>query len=335
MKQNKKFFLSVLLCLILIFISVSIHTKTAKADFYVDFVILSQYSTIADIGNEFYVIAVTSTGDLPTWISSNSKVASVNTYGKVTAKKAGTTKITAKIKGAEATCKVVVAKTEISISKKSITFERNDTTTLSANTSNGSEVTWKSNKKSVAIIDEYGNITAIKPGDAVITATADGSSATCKVKVKFPVIKLDQSSIKLYRGHFAKIIATVSSGVTPIWKSNKKSVATIDENGTITAVKHGTATITATVDGISKSCEITVEQPTLKLSSTELTLKTGNTAVISAVVSSGNLPQWSSSNQNIAIIDNTGMITALSIGRAYLYATEDGVKIRCILYVTE
>ncbi|MGB4661901.1 MAG: Ig-like domain-containing protein [Mobilitalea sp.] len=335
MPQNKKILRFILSCLIILFISIPVQTKHARADFYVDFVILSQYSTIADIGNEFYVIAVTSTGDLPTWVSSNSKVASVNTYGKVTAKKAGTTKITAKIKGAEASCKLIVAKTEISISKKSISLERNDLYYLSATTSNGSQVTWKSNKKSIATIDEYGNITANKPGDAIITATADGSSITCKVKVKSPVIKLDTSSIKLYRGNLAKLSATVSSGVIPVWKSNKKSVATVDENGTITAIKHGTATITATVDGISKSCEVKVEQPTIKLSSTELTLKEGDTAIISAVVSSGNLPEWSSSNQNVAIIDSTGIITALSIGRAYLYATEDGVKIRCVLYVTE
>lgn len=335
MSYAKKILLSILLCFTIILTTNSIQSISAKASDSITFVILTQYKATVDIGEEFYIIAVTTNGSLPSWKSSDSRVASVNTYGKVTAKKAGTATITAKVKNAEASCKVTVNKTKVSINTTSASIERGETLTLSATTSNNASVAWKSSKKSVATIDEYGTVTGIKPGETTITASADGSSTTCKLTVKSPTIKLSKTKVTLYRGQSAKLLATVSSGISPTWKTNKKSIALVDETGTITAVKHGTATISATVDGVIKSCEVVVEQPVISLSSAELTLKVGTTATLTATVSSGNAPVWSTSNPNKATIDSTGTITALQKGRAYLYAAEDGVKVRCTLTITE
>lgn len=335
MSPFKKLVQSLLLCFSVIITTIPIHTVSVQASESLALIILSNYKTTVDIGDEFHLLAITSNGKLPTWKSSNSKIASVNTYGKVTAKKAGTAKITAKIKNAEASCKVTVNKTKITISRASASIERNETLKLSATTSNHSDVTWKSSKKSVATIDEYGTVTGIKPGETTITASADGTSATCKVRVKLPKVKLNKTKIKLYRGHSCQLSATVSSGVDPTWRTNKKSVAVVDETGTITAIKHGTATITAKVDGVEKRCEVIVEQPVIKLSSTELTLKEGKTKKITASVSSRNSVLWSTSNPNVATVDSYGTITALKKGRAYIYASEDGVKIRCTVYVTK
>ncbi|MDF2822381.1 MAG: hypothetical protein K0R15_2829 [Clostridiales bacterium] len=335
MSHIKKFLLSILLSLSLIILSLPFQTVSAKTSNSIAFVILSTYTSTVDIGDEFYIIAVTTNGSFPTWKSSNSKVASVNTYGKVTAKKSGTATITAKIKNAEASCKVTVNKTKITISKVSSSIERGDTLSFSASTSTNSKVTWKSSKKSVATIDENGTLTAIKPGETTITASADQSNATCKITVKSPTIKLSETNITLFRGQTARLSAVVSSTVPPTWKSNKKSVALVDEFGEITAIKHGIATITATVDGVSKTCVVLVEQPKITLSSTELSLKKGETATITATVSSNNLPIWSSSNSNIALVNTSGTITPLQKGTAYIYASEDGVKVRCIIHVTE
>ncbi len=327
-------FLILLLCIIILPATPFI-TSSAEAATDFSFVVLSQYSANAAIHDEFYLIAVTSDLSLPSWKSSNSSIASVNTYGKVTAKKSGSAVITAKIKNAEASCKVTVRKTKVTISNTNASLERGETLTLTAATSNRSPVTWKSSKKSIATIDEYGTITALKPGESTITASCDGSSATCKLTVRKPVIKLNKTSIRLFRGDTCQLTASVSSGIRPTWKTNKKSVAIVDDNGIVTAIKHGTATITATVDGVEKRCEVTVAQPTITLSKTELTLKKGDTAALSAAVSSGNLPSWSTSNVNVATVNNNGTVTAISKGRAYLYATEDGIKVRCTVNVTE
>lgn len=335
MSQIKKILLSILLCFILIIFSFPIQTISVEASSSISLVVLSKYKATVDIGNEFYIIAFTSTGKLSSWKSSDSKIASVNTYGKVTAKKSGTVTITAKIKDAEASCKVTVNKTKISISKVSASLERGETLNLSSTTSNGSLVTWKSSKKSIAMIDQNGTVTGFKPGETIISANADGSSTTCIITVKAPTIKLDKTSIKLYRGQTAKLSATVSSGVDPTWKSNKKSIAVVDGFGIITAVKNGTAIISATVDGVIKNCEVIVEKPIITLSSSELSLKKGNANTLTATVSSGNSPVWSSSNSNIATVYPAGKVIALRKGTAYIYAAEDGVKVRCILRVTE
>ncbi len=335
MSQTRKKFLSLLLCLVLFFFYLPEQPVSASASDNISFVLLSKYSTTANIGEEFYIIALTSTAKLPTWKSSSSSVASVNTYGKVTAKKSGTVTITAKIKNAEASCKVTVNKTRITISQSSASIEHGQILKLSAVTSNNSPVKWKSSKKSIATIDENGTVTGLKPGETVITATGDQTSVTCRLQVKNPTVRLNQTNITLYRGQKSQLSATVSSGINPTWKTNKKSVVTVNSSGLITAVKHGTATVTAAVDGVSRSCEITVAKPIINLSTNEISLKKGTSTSISAYVSSGNAPVWSSSNLNIAAVDASGKITALKKGTAYIYASEDGTKAKCVLRVTE
>lgn len=328
--MKKKHFITLLLSILLFIPRLPVQAKNP-----IEFILLSQYQATVDIEEEFYLIAITSNTKLPTFKSSDSKIASVNTYGKVTPKKAGTVTITAKIKGAEASCKVTVNKTKVTLNSKNVTIERGEQVKLSASTSNHSKVTWKSSKKSVATIDEYGMITGIKPGETTITATANGTSTTCSLKVKSPSLKLSLSKVTLYRGQSKTLTASVSSGFNPKWKSNKSSVATVDEYGTITAIKNGFATITATIDGVSKTCEVIVEKPTIKLNQTEITIKKGESYTLVANVSSGNTPTWSSSNSNIAIVDSNGFVTGLEKGRAYIYASEDGSKIKCTIYVTE
>lgn len=297
------------------------------------FVILGTYSRTLAVGESFYLPVITSNGRKATFSSSNTKVASVNTYGKITAKKAGSATIRAKIKNGEAECKIVVKKTVISLSKKSVTLENNQTVTLKATVSTGHPVTWKSGKKSVATVDEDGKVAAKKPGSTVITASVDGISVSCKVTVKQPSVRLDQKKLTLYRKNIVKLSVISSSGSVPKWKTNKKSVATVDAKGNVTAVKHGTAIITVTVDGVSKSCEVTVKSPNITFEKDTLTLLTGEQKRVTATVSSGNLPVYSSSNSNVAAVDERGKITAKSSGRAYIYASEDGTKERITVYV--
>ncbi len=335
MTRFKKILLSVLLCMILPFLTFTEHTKYAEASNSFSLVFLSSYKKTVNIGDTFYIIAIATNGKLPKWTSSSSRIASVNTYGKVTAKKAGTTRITAKVSGGEASCKVTVRKTEVSISNTTISIERGEGFSLSATSSTNSPIIWRSSHKSIATVDDKGMVIAIKPGKSTITATVDGSKASCKVKVKYPKIKLDKKKITLYRGQSIKLSADVSSGVEPTWRSNKKSVATINPDGTITAIKNGSATVTATVDRVSKTCEVIVKKPNIRLSADELTIKLGTDVLLNAKVSSGNDPEWSTSNPNVATVNSKGIITGVKKGRAYIYAKEDGTKVRCTVYVTD
>lgn len=326
-------FISFLCFLTFFLLPASSHSKVHAADDY-SFIILSTYEEEVNIGDEFYLVAFTSTGKKATFKSSDSSIASVNTYGLITAKKNGTVKITAKIKNAEASCTVTIAKTSVNLNQKSASLESGSTLRLTATTSNGAAVKFKSNKSSVATIDESGLVTAKKPGEATITVTANTTSVTCQITVKSPKLKLSQTKATLYRKGTLNLTCSVSSGKSPVWKSNRTSVATVDATGTVTAIKHGTAIITATVDGVSKTCEITVKQPVVTLNDVDLIVTQGDTITLTATVSSGNEPVWSSSNTSIASVSN-GTITAIAKGTAYIYASEDGIKARCKVKVVE
>lgn len=330
-KQLFAFILSVLSVLFIFFQSNA--SVMALSDF--PFVLLSQYKAEMKIGESFYLVTVTSTGKKATFTSSASKIASVNSYGKVTAKKAGTVTITAKIKDAESFCKVTVKPTSITLNRTSATMENGSTLKLTASSSTNTPLKWKSRKSSIASVSETGVVTSKKPGETMITVTADGTSETCMITVKKPKVTLNKSKVNLFRKDTYQLSATVSSGLTPKWKSNRKSVATVDENGNITAIKHGTALISANIDGVSQICEVVVNQPEVTLNATTLTLKNGESFTLKASVSSGNSPDWHSSNTSVATVSEKGKVTARQSGKAYIYASEDGIKSRCTVTVTK
>lgn len=335
---NKKFLKTALavFCMVfmLLFSNYNNVTTVYAASGY-EYVLLTKYSKTMKIGDEYYLTAITSTGKKPKFSSSDSAVASVNTYGKITAKKAGNATITVKIANGEASCKVTVEKTVITLNQKTISLENGYTARLKAETSTGHPVTYKSARSSIASVDENGVITAKKPGETVITVTVDKTSQTCKVTVKQPTVRLDRTSASLYRKGTLRLSVSSTSKSIPKWKTNKKSVAIVDNEGKVTAIKNGTAIITVTVDGVSKACEITVKKPKITLEKEELSIRTGENYQIRATVSSGNKPEYYSSNTNVATVNESGIITAIGKGRAYIYAKEDGTKVRMTVTVKE
>ena len=130
------------------------------------------------------------------WSSSNEAVATVDSNGKVTAKKAGTAVITAtSSNGKTAGCTVTVKQKEIAItgislnkSTTSLTEGESETLTATITPSNATgdkTVKWSSSNEAVATVDSNGKVTAKKAGTAVITATSsNGKSASCTVTVK-------------------------------------------------------------------------------------------------------------------------------------------------------
>lgn len=329
--QKKRRHIAAILAILLI--SVCLQTDMADAYDIPAFIVLSCYQKTLSIGQSFTLIGFTGNGENITWKSGNTRTASVNTYGEVTAKKAGTCKITARIKGAEASCKVTVKKTEIALSSNAISMENGTCVKLSATTSNGSAVSWKSSKKSVAYIDEAGRIEAQKPGNTTITASADGTKKTCKVTVKKPTVTLNATQVSLYRRGTFSLKANVSSGRTPAFSSRKESVASIDEKGLITAHKHGTALINVKIDGVTRICEVTVKSPEISFSPASVTMKKGKKYALRYTVSSGIRPVFKSSRVSVASVNECGTVTAYKKGSCLIYATEDGTKACCRITV--
>jgi|GEM_PF-1132072 len=214
------------------------------------------------------------------WSSSNTKVATVSKYGKVTAKKGGSAIITATAadgSGKKATCKITVPQlvTRLSLNKSSATILTGKSVTLKATASpsnaTNKNVTWTSSNTSVAKVSSAGKVTGKKAGTATITAKAkdgSGKKASCTVTVKQAVtsISLSKTTASLNAGETLTLSATanptsaVNRNVT--WTSSKKSVATVSSNGTVTAKSAGTATITVTAkdgSGVTARCNVTVK----------------------------------------------------------------------------
>lgn len=124
------------------------------------------------------------------------------------------------------------------------------------------EVVWTSDNTDIVTVDK-GTVTAVAKGEATVTAAVEGKSASCKVTVRTEVaeITLNRTEISVEIGKTAELTATVLpadaeySEIT--WESDNASVATV-ENGVVTAVAEGTASITAKAGDKSASCKVTV-----------------------------------------------------------------------------
>ena len=214
------------------------------------------------------------TTDKVTWSTSNKKVVTVTSKGKIKGVKAGTATITAKMSnGKKAVCKVTVVKAtkkaaSIKLSKKTLTLKKGAYTQLKATLSKNStdKVTWSSSNKKVAKVDVNGVVTALKGGRATITVkAASGKKATCKVTVKESAtkVKLNKTKATLKKGGTLtlKAMVTPSSSTDKLtWSSSNRKVATVDSKGKVTAKKKGTAVITVkTTSGKKAVCSITVK----------------------------------------------------------------------------
>ena len=109
------------------------------------------------------------------------------------------------------------------------------------------------------------------------------------------------------------------AAVAAEWSSSDASVAAVDNEGNVTAVSSGKATITYTVDGMSAACEVTVVGG-LTVTEKTKTLKVGETYQISATVDPSDVkPTFASGDDRIATVDENGKVTAVKEGEVKIY----------------
>ena len=235
------------------------------------------------------------------WSSSKEEVATVSNEGLVTAVADGEAIITVTTEdGAKtATCKIKVetgdiAVESIAISKESVVLQPQQTEQLEViiTPSNATDqrVKWKSSNWDVVDVDRNtGVVKALVNGEATITATSfDGDkTATCVVKVVTPVesITLSSEKLVLIPGAKENLVATIlpatASDKSIEWTSSNQEVVTV-ENGEVTAIAAGEATITASADNGAKTATCAVEvkavdsENPLKVISFNITVSNGN-----------------------------------------------------------
>jgi hypothetical protein len=128
----------------------------------------------------------------------------------------------------------------------------------------GVSTTFESSDESVVTVSASGRATAVAAGKATITATYGSVSATCEITVLDLKISLDQDNLALdvMENPTAKLNATVSvEGMEVSWESTTTKLATVDQEGNITALDAGTTTIKAKVGRLTAECEVTVTVP--------------------------------------------------------------------------
>lgn len=116
------------------------------------------------------------------WTSSNKRVAIVSKKGRIRAKKAGKSIITAKIKGKKFRCKLTVRKVKIRLNKTRLTLVKGRSFLLKLKGTK-KRAKWSSDKKAVASITNAGKVIGKKNGIAIITATLNGKKYKCIVMV--------------------------------------------------------------------------------------------------------------------------------------------------------
>lgn len=132
---------------------------------------------------------------------------------------------------------------------------------------------------------------------------------------------------------------------TIIWQSTNTAVATIDDNGKLTANGTGETTVRCIADnGVSATCEVTVNPVSVSnitLNKTEAELTVGGKLQLSAAVSPNNASNktvtWSSSNQSVTVVNESGQVTAVGLGICQIKATANdgsGKTASCLVTVT-
>lgn len=251
---------------------------------------------------------------------------------------------------------------------------------------------WTSSNEDVATVDENGMVTAVGAGEANITASIKDANISSTTHVKVVILPTDvdaPDALELYTNGEnekelnAKIVPEDATEVKLAYTSSDEGVATVDENGLVTAVADGECTITTYVvadapataetatqeaaavvtdeetptegensettadsetvtvpdnldsafgvvpDGLSATTKVTVSTKVekIELDKTEGILYVGNSVTVNAAVTPDNATDttvtWSSSDESVATVDETGKITAVATGNATITATSN------------
>lgn len=290
------------------------------------------------------------------WGTSDSKVASVDEDGKVTAVGNGsaTVFVSSSDGGYTAYCNVYVGTPlgSLSLDPGEYTLESIGSSFKIApvfypEDATDTEVSWTSADPKIASVSSDGTVTAIGPGTTAITAAAAGGTITskCVVTVLSPAlaIKISDSRLSLEEGEEASLSASVfpsdATQSTLTWRSDKPEVATVDQDGKVRAVKAGVAVITVSVsETVFETCTVTVVSRVTGISFDvdELEILPGESHQLNVTVLPENASapdvNWSSDNAKVAKVSDTGLVTGHSAGVATIHAvTRDGGKMATCL----
>ena len=192
---------------------------------------------------------------------------------------------------------------------------------------------WSTGSGAIAGVDANGLVTAVSVGSTTVTAIAGGASASAPVVVEQRVnaVALTPTDVTIEEDEQVQILASATDAnghaiTNPMfrWTSSRTSVASVSQNGLVTAMSAGETRISATSGGVIGSASVTVEDAglaTLTVTPAASTVRIGETVQLTAtgrdrdgVVMPGLSPTWSSSSTTVATVSSGGLVTARAAG---------------------
>ncbi len=210
------------------------------------------------------------------WGSVDRTIVDVDENGLITAVAAGTTSITAISEGktgtAAVTVRVPVATVDVTPGTAALsvgfTLQLTAIPKDAAGTPLDRLVTWTTSDATLATVDAAGLVSALATGSVTITATSQGKAGTAILTLRVPVATVtvsDPGTEPVAPGGTLQLTATARDLAGTIladrtfnWSSSDNGVATVSNDGLVTGVARGTATITAMVEGKSGSASVRV-----------------------------------------------------------------------------
>lgn len=287
------------------------------------------------------------------WSSTNSRVATVDSNGLVSAVGMGSATIIARTIN-DITYNVNVLVGNYSKELRSILVTTNYITLAVSNSkqlavaftpsdASNKNVFWTSSNPSVATVDKYGVVKAISPGSTIIKATSEdgGYTDTATIEVinynniiEEKSIAFDSSSYTVGIGSTKSLIPIITPSNATFksvrFESSNPNIATVDENGVVRGLKEGTVSITATTNRNRLKATTTIivkyiNATSVKVNTTNVNLGKNETFTLVATVlpsdATNKKVSYSVSNSNIATIDANGIITGKNTGTATITIT--------------
>lgn len=216
----------------------------------------------------------------------------------------------------------------------------NLTVDVQPNDADNKNIVWQSNNPSVASVNSDGLVSALSCGNAIITAYSNENAdikATCEITVHQPLqsITLTPTTIRLkvgevYEGLSISYNPATADNKHVSWKSSNPSIATVDKNGKITAIKGGEVKITVISEenhAIRGECSVSVIQPVtgILINKTAIELIEDEFEHLIATITPDNASDkrinWTSSDVSVAMVSPDGTVYAIRPGQATIMAT--------------
>lgn len=303
--------------------------------------------------------------------SASPTVVTVTTEGVVIAVGIGSTTVSAVADDKSASVPVTVTPevaSTVTVNPNTLTLRETNTRQLTATARNnqnlvisGRTFRWSSSNSAVVAVDQNGQVTALAPGQVVVTAEADqavgnasiivtpipiGSCSLSPTTSKVTVTQSVQPTLTL-RDTANNVIP--SQGRAIVWTSSNEIVATVTQTGLATTRRAGTTTIRASpAENAQITCSSSLEAVDPRITQVVVTPRTGSlrlgiprgfgAALLDSTNNSvppGRIITWSTSTPTVVQITQAGIVTGISLGTARIIASSEGVADTVTLSVTQ